>query len=69
MSEEQGEERKVLQLCPMGKGRVCLDVVDKRPRNLCAWWIPGAKCCAIVQIARKLNDLGALKYGKEWSRG
>lgn len=29
------------------------------PTITCAWWIPGAECCAIVQIARKLHNLAA----------
>lgn len=43
--------------CPIGKERACMDAMGLRKVDVCAWWIPNEKACAIVQIARKLSAL------------
>jgi len=53
--------RETLLGCPLRISFVCIDAEGGKSNVSCAWWIPGAECCAIVQIARKLNDLAALE--------
>lgn len=58
-SKELLAERDI-KWCPMPARDVCYEAVySHESRQRCAWWIPGAECCAIVHIARKLNDLAA----------
>ncbi len=58
LSEVDDLVQKKARGCPleMTEG-VCYDHVWPETQPSCAWWIPGAKCCAIVQIARKLSTV------------
>lgn len=59
------EEKDVVQVfCPFRPWPghiVCHDAMHDAPGLTCAWWIPGAECCALVQIARKLSDMSAMR--------
>ena len=58
-----------LHVCPLqswdAKFYLCRGAYPDAERT-CAWWIPGAECCAIAQITRKLNDLVALWPAERW---
>lgn len=46
--------------CPMPDYKYCYDAFPGKTSAVCAWWIAGAECCGLVQIARKLNDVSAM---------
>ena len=66
-SNEREVKGKPVVLCPFQAFTYCADAEGDPSYGTCAWWIPGAECCALVQIARKLNDLAALD-GEGWTR-
>lgn len=41
---------------------LCLPATYPGRGHRCAWWIPGAECCAIVLIAQRLSEMAAVQY-------